>query len=363
MIHVSATLSGIRVDGSPLGVKCLGDSLLGYGCIEMSGDASLVALLAEEPAAHIAEPLPPLERVVTDRYCVNLGATPTETVVQRVRCLEASLPDVIAEVRSLIRDRGHYQAIWFVGPSTRPSDMVAHLRQEGYVPTTTPPWEPTYAAMIMTTPPSPPADRRISARRVETLEDLIAGIRIDAASTGLSDDELNAMLGAAPDLFEVERRDGRLTFLAFDETHAPIALAWPCRRRSGWSSPQPRRFRITADAAHTERSYTLDGRRRSDAEPRPSPFKQEQTHDRSWNASASTPSAHCMRSPTRQHLATTRSESKHSEHLAIAPSDRNECSKLEAVHIGTPAHAPLGRHHSPHSQRRHRIARKRLRAR
>ena len=33
------------------------------------------------------------------------------------------------------------------------------------------------------------------------------------------------MLRAAPDLFEVERKDGRLTFLAFDETHAPIAMA------------------------------------------------------------------------------------------------------------------------------------------
>jgi len=191
----------------------------------MSGDPSLVALLAEEPAAHIAEPLPPLERVATDRYCVNLGATPTETVVQRVRCSEASLADVIAEVRALVHDRGHRQAIWFVGPSTKPSNLLARLQREGFVPTRTPPWEPTYAAMIMTNPPSPPADRRISARRVETLEDLIAGIRVDAASTGLSDAELNAMLRAAPDLFKIERRDGRLTFLAFDETQTPIAFA------------------------------------------------------------------------------------------------------------------------------------------
>jgi GNAT superfamily N-acetyltransferase len=112
-----------------------------------------------------------------------------------------------------------------VGPSTEPPNLLALLRREGFVPTTTPPWEPTYAAMIMTTPPSPPVDQRISARRIETLEDLIAGIRIAAASTGVSDDELNAMLQAAPDLFEVERLDGQLTFLAFDDTRTPIAVA------------------------------------------------------------------------------------------------------------------------------------------
>lgn len=109
----------------------------------MPGDPSLVALLAEEPAAHIAEPLPPLERVVTDRYCVNLGATPD-------------------------------------------------------------------------------GDRR-----------------------------------------------------------------------------QPRRFPITADAAHIERSYTLGGRRWSDAEHPPSRFRPERTHDRSWNVSASTIcTLHALTDPT-----------------------------------------------------------------
>jgi GNAT superfamily N-acetyltransferase len=189
------------------------------------GDLPLVALLAEEPVAHIAAPLPPLERVVTERCCVNLGATATETVVQGVRCEEAELEDVIAEVRSLVFDRGHRQAIWFVGPSSRPPNLLALLRRAGFVPTTTPPWEPTYAAMIMTEPPTPPADKGISARRIETLDELIAGLRIDAAATGVSDEELRAMVAAAPSLFELERREGQLTFLAFDETGTPIGVA------------------------------------------------------------------------------------------------------------------------------------------
>lgn len=123
------------------------------------GDLPLVALLAEEPVAHIVSPLPPLERVTTERYCVNLGATPTETVVQGVRCDAAGLGDLIAEVRSLVLDRGHRQAIWFMGPSSRPPNLLARLRQAGFVPTTTPPWEPIYAAMIMTEPPTPPGDK------------------------------------------------------------------------------------------------------------------------------------------------------------------------------------------------------------
>jgi|SRR5690242_8840673 GNAT superfamily N-acetyltransferase len=189
------------------------------------GDLPLVALLAEEPVVHIVSPLPPLERVVTERYCVNLGATPMETVVQGVRCDGGDLQDLIAEVRSLVLDRGHRHAIWFVGPSSRPSDLLARLRRAGFEPTTTPPWEPAYAAMIMTEPPTPTADTRITARRIETLEELIAGLRIDAAATGVPDTELDTALAAAPGLFEVERRDGRLTFLAFDETGTPIGVA------------------------------------------------------------------------------------------------------------------------------------------
>lgn len=189
------------------------------------GDLPLVALLAEEPVVHIVDPLPPLERVVTERFCVNLGATPTETVVQGVRCDGADVEELVAEVRALVRDRGHRQAIWFVGPSSRPPDLLAQLRRAGFEPTTTPPWEPTYAAMIMTEPPTPPADARITARRIETLDELIAGLRIDAAATGLPDDELDAALAVSPGLFDVERRDGTLTFLAFDETATPIGVA------------------------------------------------------------------------------------------------------------------------------------------
>jgi GNAT superfamily N-acetyltransferase len=189
-------------------------------------DLPPVALLAEEPVVHIVSPLPPLERIVTERYCVNLGATPTETVVQGVRCDEAELHDLIAEVRSLVLDRGHRQAIWFVGPSSRPRTLLALLRQTGFVPTTTPPWEPTYAAMIMTTPPTPPAERGTSARRIESLDELMTGLRIDAAATGVSDDELEALLAAAPGLYELEQRDGQLTFLAFDEEETPIGVAF-----------------------------------------------------------------------------------------------------------------------------------------
>jgi hypothetical protein len=190
-----------------------------------TGNFPLVALLAEEPVAHIVDPLPPDERVVTERYCVNLGAGPTQTVVQRVRCGEDDLGCMIAGVRALVAERGHRRAIWFVGPSARPRNLLELLRKAGFVPTTTPPWEPRYAAMIMTDPPTPPADTSISARRIETLGEVIEGLRIDAAATGLPADELDALLESAPDLFEAERRDGRLTFLAFDQTGMAIGMA------------------------------------------------------------------------------------------------------------------------------------------
>ena len=190
-----------------------------------AADRPSVASLAEEPVAHVVDPLPPAERVVTERYCVNLGAVSAHTIVQRVRCREDELGAVIAEVRALVADRGHSRAIWFVGPSSRPSNLLALLRQAGFVPTTTPPWEPRYAAMVMTRPPAPPIDPTISARRVESLEEVVIGLRIDAAATGVPDAELDAMLHAAPALYEAERRDGQLTFLAFDGTGKAIAVA------------------------------------------------------------------------------------------------------------------------------------------
>lgn len=188
-------------------------------------DPSSIALLAEEPVAHIVDPLPPVERVVTERYCVRLGPAPTETVVQRVRCDEYHLAGLIAEVRALITKRGHRRAIWFVGPSSRPPNLLALLGHAGFVPTTTPPFEPQYAAMTMTEPPAPPAETGISARRIETLDELITGLRIDAVATGTPSGELDAVLHAAPDMFEAELRDGQLTFLAFDETGQPIGVA------------------------------------------------------------------------------------------------------------------------------------------
>ena len=58
-----------------------------------------------------------------------------------------------------------------------------------------------------------------------TFEEVIDGLRIDAVATGLPADELDALLEAAPRLFEAERRDGHLTFLAFDQTGMAIGMA------------------------------------------------------------------------------------------------------------------------------------------
>ena len=38
-------------------------------------------MTSAEPVAHVIDPLPPDERVVTERFCVNFGAGPTQTVV------------------------------------------------------------------------------------------------------------------------------------------------------------------------------------------------------------------------------------------------------------------------------------------
>jgi len=67
------------------------------------------------------------------------------------------------------------------------------------------------------------------------------------------------MLRAAPDLREIERRDGHLTFLAFEATGMPIGVAMAPVSPLGLGWRRAPRFPTTADAAGTELWYTHDG--------------------------------------------------------------------------------------------------------
>src|SRR4051794_6338156 len=80
-----------------------------------------VRRFAEDPGAfgEIA-PDSGYERVLTDRYCVLFGSVPTFTSVSRLRLDPDDVSETIAEIRALVADRGHQEAIWWVGPPRRP---------------------------------------------------------------------------------------------------------------------------------------------------------------------------------------------------------------------------------------------------
>ncbi len=93
--------------------------------------------------------------------------------MQRLR-LEDVETDV-EEIRTLAAEHGHSAAIWWIGPSTQPSDLYERLLELGAVQPVD--RTPELTAMATTEPPAPgPADA--TARPVETIEELAEGLRI-----------------------------------------------------------------------------------------------------------------------------------------------------------------------------------------
>jgi GNAT superfamily N-acetyltransferase len=122
-----------------------------------------------------------LTRILTDRYCLLLGPVPTFTSVSRLRLDPDEVPEVLAEVRKLVAEQAHRDAIWWVGPSTTPNDLADRLRARGLVPDLRPNSEPHATSMALMSEPTAAA-AGVAARRVESLEDFRTAGTIAAAA-------------------------------------------------------------------------------------------------------------------------------------------------------------------------------------
>ncbi len=136
-----------------------------------------VRRFAEDPAAS-REILPEsgLRRILTDRYCLLLGPVPTFTSVSRLRLEPEDVSEVIAEVRTHVAEAGHREAMWWIGPSATPGDLVDRLRTHGLVPDERSGSEPHLTTMGLVTEPE--AAPGIEVRRVASIEDFRAADRI-----------------------------------------------------------------------------------------------------------------------------------------------------------------------------------------
>ncbi len=161
------------------------------------------------------------ERIVDPRYVIWLGAgssDPHWTVVQRLRFGTEAIEDVVAEIRSRVREHGRTSCTWEVADSATPADVVDRLLELGCEPDS----DPFAVGMVLTEPPAgyPPG---VTARRVETLAEYEQAVRIAAVAFAMPDAALDEILSRAPNEFEGQGQDGAM-YLAFLDGQ-PVARA------------------------------------------------------------------------------------------------------------------------------------------
>jgi hypothetical protein len=164
-----------------------------------------VRRFAEDPGAWSSiEPESGLTRVLNERYCLLLGPVATFTSVSRLRLDPESVAETLAEIRSLVADRGHRETMWWVGSSAAPADLADILTTHGLVPDERPGSEPHAASLALAEPP-PPAAPDVTARRVATFEEFRRAGEVSAQGFGAPAEEAEAWEAIAEERWVAER--------------------------------------------------------------------------------------------------------------------------------------------------------------
>jgi hypothetical protein len=150
-------------------------------------DDALRRFAEDPPAFGDIDPRSGLTRVLTDRYCLLFGPSPTSTLVCRLRLDPDEVPEAIHEVREEVGKHDHGRAIWRVGSSATPADLVDRLVAHGFVPSDVPGLEPHLTSMILTEEPPPVAG--IEVRQVASADELALASRISATTLGEEHEE------------------------------------------------------------------------------------------------------------------------------------------------------------------------------
>jgi GNAT superfamily N-acetyltransferase len=159
---------------------------------------------AEDPAAWgEVRPESGLTRILTDRYCLLLGPVPTFTSVSRLRLDPEEVADVIHEVRAHVAEAGHREAMWWVGSSASPSDLVDRLRTHGLVPDERPGSEAHATSLVLVD--EPPAVEGVEARRVRGFDEFMVANRISVEAFGASAEDAAQWDAIAEERWQAER--------------------------------------------------------------------------------------------------------------------------------------------------------------
>jgi GNAT superfamily N-acetyltransferase len=179
--------------------------------------------LAENPNVH--QPLSAGRELVTDpdgRFAIYLspGTGPHAATVQRVRLEADHVVPAVEEIRALLRARGRSGAEWELGESCTPADLVERLAALGIVPDDD---EPVAIGMVLTAGSEMTEPPGTSARRVESVDELVTARRIQDEGFGDHRSEEVGFEQMEAD-YAREGIDGS-TFLAFVDGE-PVAAAY-----------------------------------------------------------------------------------------------------------------------------------------
>jgi GNAT superfamily N-acetyltransferase len=160
---------------------------------------------AEDPAAWgEIRPESGLRRILSDRYCLLLGPVATFTSVSRLRLDPDDVPETLHEVREHVAAVGHKEAIWWVGSSATPSDLVDRLRTHGLCPDERPGYEAHATTLVLAEEP-PAGPDVVEARRVRDFDEFMLANRIAATAFGSAEDEAAQWEPLAAERWQAER--------------------------------------------------------------------------------------------------------------------------------------------------------------
>ena len=188
---------------------------------------ALIAL-AEDPD-FFTEPPDGSDRHVDERFCLTIGPHRRWAGVCRLRLPDDAeqIAGAVAEIRRLTAGIENVQ--WNVGSSATPMGLPERLRALG-LGDPDPPSDPLVAAMAVEH--EPPAVDGVEVRRIETMEEHLAGLEIMLAAATWSGAAAAAERERAEEVFERRQRRGGLQWLGYLEDR-PVAFALADRGSAG----------------------------------------------------------------------------------------------------------------------------------
>ena len=177
------------------------------------------AAVAEDGAGYVVT-APGEVRETRPEVILTHGPTPMPEFGSACRVrFGPSVDGPVTMVREWFAARGREQFVWFVGPSTTPTDLEHRLLDLGAEPN---PGGSDYMAMVLDhEPPPSPAD--IELRRVNTFADYAAMWDIRFEGFGMPDEEREAIRATLPDRWAATSDDpSRWGYLALVEG-VPVA--------------------------------------------------------------------------------------------------------------------------------------------